>query len=201
MGGCCSSWSWASPAPRSCWPSTSAKPNVARSWRRYSLLRRLWSGDVVDHDGLSAAGRPSFSTPVQMPLEMWLGGQCRRHCDAPDAWATGGSPACLRPPRPQRNASASRPRGGSRAHHRSGTLRREPHLQPWSFARGSGRTVTTPSSRPRSRDLIPQWGLARTGRRMAGRRVFKFLLRPAVPPTDWTAELETLAADILERQT
>jgi hypothetical protein len=23
----------------------------------------------------------------------------------------------------------------------------------------------------------------------------------AVPPTDWTAELETLAADILERQT
>jgi hypothetical protein len=29
----------------------------------------------------------------------------------------------------------------------------------------------------------------------------KFLLRPAVPPTDWTAELETLAEDILERQT
>ncbi len=29
----------------------------------------------------------------------------------------------------------------------------------------------------------------------------KFLLRPAAPPTDWTAELETLAADILERQT
>ena len=29
----------------------------------------------------------------------------------------------------------------------------------------------------------------------------KFILRPAVLPTDWTAELETLAADILERQT
>jgi hypothetical protein len=29
----------------------------------------------------------------------------------------------------------------------------------------------------------------------------KFLLRPAIPPTDWTAELEMLAADILERQT
>jgi hypothetical protein len=29
----------------------------------------------------------------------------------------------------------------------------------------------------------------------------KFLLRPAAPPVDWTAELETLAADILERQT
>jgi alkanesulfonate monooxygenase SsuD/methylene tetrahydromethanopterin reductase-like flavin-dependent oxidoreductase (luciferase family) len=29
----------------------------------------------------------------------------------------------------------------------------------------------------------------------------KFLLRPVMPPTDWTAELETLAADILERQT
>ena len=29
----------------------------------------------------------------------------------------------------------------------------------------------------------------------------KFILRPAVPPADWTAELEALAADILERQT
>jgi alkanesulfonate monooxygenase SsuD/methylene tetrahydromethanopterin reductase-like flavin-dependent oxidoreductase (luciferase family) len=29
----------------------------------------------------------------------------------------------------------------------------------------------------------------------------KFILRPAVPPTDWTAELEILAADILQRQT
>jgi hypothetical protein len=29
----------------------------------------------------------------------------------------------------------------------------------------------------------------------------KFLLRPAVSPPDWTAELETLAADVLERQT
>jgi hypothetical protein len=29
----------------------------------------------------------------------------------------------------------------------------------------------------------------------------KFLLRPAQPPTDWTAELENLADDILERQT
>jgi hypothetical protein len=29
----------------------------------------------------------------------------------------------------------------------------------------------------------------------------KFILRPAVTPTDWTSELETLAADILERQT
>ena len=29
----------------------------------------------------------------------------------------------------------------------------------------------------------------------------KFLLRPAQPPRDWTAELESLADDILERQT
>ena len=29
----------------------------------------------------------------------------------------------------------------------------------------------------------------------------KFVLRPAAPPADWAAELETLAADILERQT
>jgi hypothetical protein len=29
----------------------------------------------------------------------------------------------------------------------------------------------------------------------------KFILRPAAPPLDWTAELEALAEDILERQT
>ena len=37
----------------------------------------------------------------------WVG-SCRRRCDGPDASATGGSPACSRPLRPQRNASASR---------------------------------------------------------------------------------------------
>jgi hypothetical protein len=52
-------------------------------------------------------------------------------------------------------------------------------------------------------DLIPQSRVALHARVDEWLSVgfSKFILRPAVPPTDWTAELETLAADILERQT
>ena len=52
-------------------------------------------------------------------------------------------------------------------------------------------------------DLIPQSRSALYDRIDAWLAVgfSKFILRPAVPPADWTAELEALAADILERQT
>jgi hypothetical protein len=39
------------------------------------------------------------------------------------------------------------------------------------------------------------------GRRQCILLASRFILRPAVPSTDWTAELETLAVDILEYQT
>jgi len=56
---------------------------------------------------------------------------------------------------------------------------------------------------PNPTDLIPQSHTALHERVDEWLAVgfSKFILRPAVPPTDWTAELETLAADILERQT
>src|SRR5919204_3984229 len=40
------------------------------------LLRRLWAGDTVSHDGVAGSFRDvSLSPlPVQQPLEMWLGG-------------------------------------------------------------------------------------------------------------------------------
>src|SRR5215475_12848196 len=39
------------------------------------LLRRLWSGDVVHHDGPRYQLRDArlTPTPIQTPLEMWLG--------------------------------------------------------------------------------------------------------------------------------
>jgi alkanesulfonate monooxygenase SsuD/methylene tetrahydromethanopterin reductase-like flavin-dependent oxidoreductase (luciferase family) len=37
-------------------------------------------------------------------------GRHRRRCVGQDAWATGGAPASSRPPKPRRNACASRPR-------------------------------------------------------------------------------------------
>jgi alkanesulfonate monooxygenase SsuD/methylene tetrahydromethanopterin reductase-like flavin-dependent oxidoreductase (luciferase family) len=52
-------------------------------------------------------------------------------------------------------------------------------------------------------DLVPQSRPALHARVDAWLAVgfSKFILRPAAPPRDWTAELEALAADILERRT
>jgi probable F420-dependent oxidoreductase len=59
------------------------------------LLRRLWSGDIVDHHGPHYQLRDArlSPTPVQMPLEMWLGGQrpeaLRRAGRLGDGWIPG----------------------------------------------------------------------------------------------------------------
>src|SRR5262249_40227238 len=59
------------------------------------LLRRLWSGDVVHHHGPRYQLRDArlSPTPVQMPLEMWLGGQLpgalRRAGHLGDGWIPG----------------------------------------------------------------------------------------------------------------
>ena len=76
------------------------------------LLRRLWSGDVVHHHGPRYQLRDArlSPTPVQVPLDMWLGGQLPGALRRAGRLGTGGSPASSRPPKPQRNAGASRPR-------------------------------------------------------------------------------------------
>src|SRR5256885_14352320 len=59
------------------------------------LLRRLWSGDVVQHHGprYPLHDAQLSPTPVQMPLEMWLGGQLpealRRAGRLGDGWIPG----------------------------------------------------------------------------------------------------------------
>src|SRR5262245_7575238 len=59
------------------------------------LLRRLWSGDVVHHDGPRYQLRDARLTPmpIQTPLEMWLGGQVpgalRRAGRLGDGWIPG----------------------------------------------------------------------------------------------------------------
>ena len=59
------------------------------------LLRRLWSGDVVDHHGPRYQLRDArlSPTPMQVPLDMWLGGQrpeaLRRAGRLGDGWIPG----------------------------------------------------------------------------------------------------------------
>jgi probable F420-dependent oxidoreductase len=170
------------------------------------LLRRLWSGEIVHHDGPRYRLRDAriSPTPLQERLEMWLGGQLpsalRRAGRLGDGWIPGViTPTEAAKKRDIVQAAAAEAgrsidlehfgvnltysRGSLPATVAEQLRRRRPDLDP---------AHLVPQSRTALHDRVDEWLEAGFS---------KFLLRPAVPPTDWTAELETLAADILERQT
>jgi probable F420-dependent oxidoreductase len=170
------------------------------------LLRRLWSGEVVNHNGPRYQLRDAriSPTPVQAPLEMWLGGQVpgalRRVGRLGDGWIPGLITPTEAAEKRQRIEAAAAAAGrtidlehfGVNLTYSRGPLpgsaveqlrRRRPDLNPADFV---------PQNRTALHERIDEWLAVGFS---------KFLLRPAVPPTDWTAELETLAEDILERQT
>src|SRR3989442_1808069 len=74
------------------------------------LLRRLWAGETVSHDGAAGSFRDVklWPLPVQQPLEVWLGGtappapeRCGRLSGGgvPSPWSPGEAPAGARPVR------------------------------------------------------------------------------------------------------
>jgi probable F420-dependent oxidoreductase len=170
------------------------------------LLRRLWTGDVVDHHGprYQLRGARVLPTPVQTPLEMWLGGQrpeaLRRAGRLGDGWIPGWlTPSEGAEKRRQIEAAAAEAGRTIDPEHFGVNLiySRTPlptaALEPWRRRR--------PDLDPD--ELIPQSCAALHARvdEWLAAGFSKFILRPAVPPTNWTAELEALAADILPRQT
>src|SRR5215471_12575390 len=170
------------------------------------LLRRLWSGEVVDHDGPHYQLRDArlSPTPVQMPLEMWLGGQVPEALRRAGRLGDGWIPGLLTPA----EAAAKRQRVEAAAAAAGRTIDPEHFGVNLTYSRGPLPVAAVEQIRRRRpdldpADLVPQSRMALHERVDAWLAVgfSKFLLRPAVPPTDWTAELEALAADILERQT
>lgn len=170
------------------------------------LLRRLWSGDVVQHDGPCYPLRDArlSPTPVQEPLEMWLGGQVpgalRRAGRLGDGWIPGlTTPA---------EAAEKRKRVEDAAAEAGRTIDPEHFGVNLTYSRGALSAAAVEQLHRRRPDLDPA-SLVPQSRAALHERVdewlavgfSKFLLRPVVPPADWTAELESLAEDILERQT
>jgi probable F420-dependent oxidoreductase len=170
------------------------------------ILRRLWSGEVVEHHGPHYQLRDAriLPTPVQTPLDMWLGGQLpvalRRAGRLGDGWI----PSLLTPT----EAAEKRQRVEAAAAEAGRTIDPEHFGVNLTYSRGPLPAIVVEQMRRRRPDLAPA-DLIPQNRTALHERVdewlavgfSKFLLRPAVPPTDWTTELETLAADILERQT
>jgi alkanesulfonate monooxygenase SsuD/methylene tetrahydromethanopterin reductase-like flavin-dependent oxidoreductase (luciferase family) len=139
-----------------------------------------------------------------MPLEMWLGGQrpeaLRRAGRLGDGWI----PGLLTPA----EAAEKRQRIEAAAAEAGRTIDPEHFGVNLTYSRGPMPGVVVEQVHRRRPDLDPA-DLIPQNRTALHERIdewlavgfSKFILRPAVPPTDWTAELETLAADILERQT
>jgi probable F420-dependent oxidoreductase len=170
------------------------------------LLRRLWSGDIVNHDGPRYQLRDArlSPTPVQQPLEMWLGGQVPEALRRAGRLGDGWIPGLITPT----EAAEKRQRVEAAAAQAGRTIDPEHFGVNLTYSRGPLPPAVVEQLRRRRpdldpTDLVPQSRTALHARVEAWLEVgfSKFLLRPAVPPTDWTAELEALAADILERQT
>jgi probable F420-dependent oxidoreductase len=170
------------------------------------LLRRLWSGEVVQHHGSHYQLRDAriSPTPVQAPLEMWLGGQIPAALRRAGRLGDGWMPGLITPT----EAAEKRKRVEAAAAEAGRRIDSEHFGVNLTYSRGPLPTKVVEQLRRRRPDLdpasvIPQSRTALHEWVDAWLAVgfSKFLLRPAVPPADWTAELETLAADILERQT
>lgn len=170
------------------------------------LLRRLWHGDIVNHEGPHYRLRDAriVPGPVQEPLEMWLGGQLpvalRRAGRLADGWMPG-----LTTPT---EAAKKRKIIEAAAAEASRTIDPEHFGVNLIYSRGPLTAVAAEQLRRRRPGLdldylIPQSRAALHERvdEWLDAGFSKFLLRRATPASDWTAELDMLAADILDRQT
>ena len=166
------------------------------------LLHRLWAGETVDHAGEHFAfkGATVTPTPAQEPLELWLAGQVpgalRRCGRLGDGWMPGLiTPTEAGELRTTVEAAANDAGRTMDPEHYGANLfyARDPLApevaQQLSNRRG-GRDIAalTPIGWPALREQAHAWLEAGFS---------KFLLRPLVPPADWTAELEALATEIL----
>ena len=170
------------------------------------MLRRLWSGDVVQHEGprYQLQDARVSPTPVQVPLEMWLGGQVPEALRRAGRLGDGWIPGLLTPT----EAAQKRQRVEAAAAAAGRTIDPEHFGVNLTYSRGPLLGAAIEQLRRRRpdldpADLIPQSRTALHARvdEWLAAGFSKFILRPATPPADWTAELEALAADILERQT
>jgi probable F420-dependent oxidoreductase len=168
------------------------------------LLRRLWAGETVSHDG--AAGRFRDVTlsplPVQQPLEVWLGGTAPAALERCGRLSDGWLPSLCTP----EEAAAGRAVIDEAAARAGRTISREHFGVSIGYARApidpaTARAMT--ARRPRSVELTPVGlpALRALVERFIAVGFSKFVVRPVQPPASWRAELETLAAAVGDLQT
>jgi probable F420-dependent oxidoreductase len=168
------------------------------------LLRRLWAGETVSHEG--AAGTLRAVTlrplPVQQPLEVWLGGTAPAALERCGRLSDGWLPSLCTP------AEAA----AGRAVIEDAAARAGRSISPEHFGVSIGYAAapldpetarTLAARRPRALELTP---VGRPAVRALVERFIavgfsNFVLRPVVAPASWRAELEALSAAVGDLQT
>jgi len=168
------------------------------------LLRRLWAGETVSHEGAAGSFRDVKLSPlpVQQPLEVWLGGTIPAALERCGRLSDGWLPSLCTPEEA----------AGGRVVIEEAAAKAERSISPEHFGMSIGyaRAPIDPATarvmaarRPRSLELTPV-GLPAV-RQLIERFIAvgfsKFVLRPVVPPASWREELETLAAAVGDLQT
>jgi len=168
------------------------------------LLRRLWAGETVSHEGIVGSFRDVKLSPlpVQKPLEVWLGGNVPAALERCGRLSDGWLPSLCTP----EEAAAGRAVIEDAAARAGRTIDREHFGMSIAYARApidpeTARVMT--ARRPRSVELTPVGlpALRERLERFLAVGFSKFVVRPLVTPTSWRAELESLAAAVGNLQT
>ena len=168
------------------------------------LLRRLWAGETVSHEGAAGTFRDVKLSPlpVQQPLEVWLGGTVPAALERCGRLSDGWLPSLCTP----EEAAAGRVVIDEAAAKAGRSISREHFGMSIGYARepidpATARTMA--ARRPRALELTPVGlpALRQLIERFLEVGFSKFVVRPVVPPKSWRAELEALSKAVGDLQT
>ena len=168
------------------------------------LLRRLWAGETVSHEGMAGTFKDVklAPLPVQQPLEVWLGGNVPAALERCGRLSDGWLPSLCTP----EEAAAGRVVIEEAAAKAGRTISNEHFGMSIGYATApidpaTARTMT--ARRPRSVELTPVGlpALRERIERFIDVGFSKFVVRPLVPPRSWRVELEALAGAVGDLQT
>lgn len=170
------------------------------------VLRRLWAGERVGHDGPTASFPPTelWPLPVQEPFDVWLGGMVHSSLVRCGRIGDGWLPSLCSP-----EEGASGRQIILETAEEAGRVFSDEHFGAnivYAKAPLEDRVVTALSARSRGRDpraLVPVGldALRELLQRFVAVGISKFVVRPVVPPSSWRRELEDLAAAVGDLQT
>jgi len=168
------------------------------------LLRRLWAGETVSHEGAVGSFRDVKLSPlpVQQPLEVWLGGTVPAALERCGRLSDGWLPSLCTPEEAAAgrvvidDAAARAGRSISGEHFGVSIGYAVKPIDP-----DTARVMV--ARRPRAIELTPVGlpALRERIERFIDVGFSKFVVRPVATPASWRAELEALAAAVGDLQT